>query len=458
MGKIYTALGLMSGTSMATPGVAGVAALVWSNHPHCSGTEIRQALKASAEDSGAEGHDVYFGNGIVKAKAASDYIAANGCNAQPFAGSIQFVTNTATVDEDAGSISITIERINGSAGEVSFDIATSNGTATESSDYASVSQSLLMADGEVFKTISIDIINDSEYEGETAENFFVSLSNPSSNTEIQQPSEMQININEDDPMPLAGDFALSSAEYSVDENAGELTVTVNRVNGDYGEATIEISASDASATNDDYQALNETITFAHGETEKQITVTLIDDSVYEGDESFTVTLANPSDRSSVNDPSVATVTIVEDDPMPPAGDFALSDAEFGIDENAASLTITINRVNGDFGDASVEVSTSGNSATAGSDFEAMNETVLFAEGETSKQITIALIDDTEYEGDETFSVRLANASERSNISSPATATVTITEDDPEPEDGGSLHWLMLLSLLLLRSRKQVVKQ
>ena len=214
----------------------------------------------------------------------------------------------------------------------------------------------------------------------------------------------------------------------------------------------------ASATNDDYQALNETITFAHGETEKQITVILIDDSVYEGDESFTVTLANPSDRSSVNDPSVATVTIVEDDPMPPAGDFALSDAEFSIDENAASLTITINRVNGDFGDASVEVSTSGNSATAGSDFEAMNETVLFAEGETSKQITIALIDDTEYEGDETFSVRLANVSERSNISSPATATVTITEDDPEPEDGGSLHWLMLLSLLLLRSRKQVVKQ
>jgi subtilisin family serine protease len=450
--------GLMSGTSMATPGVAGVAALVWSNHPHCNGTEIRQALKASAEDSGAEGHDVYFGNGIVKAKAASDYIVANGCNAQPSAGSIQFVSNNATVDEDAGSISITIERINGSAGEVSFDIATSNGTATESSDYAAVSQSLLMADGEVSKTISIDIINDSEYEGETAENFFVSLSNPSSNTEIQQPSEMQININEDDPMPPAGDFALSSAEYSVDENAGELTVTVNRVNGDYGEATVEISASDASATNDDYQAINETITFAHGETEQQITVTLIDDSVYEGDESFTVTLANPSDRSSVNDPSVATVTIVEDDPMPPAGDFALSDAEFSIDENAASLTITINRVNGDFGDASVEVSTSGNSATAGSDFEAVNEKVIFAEGETSKQITIALIDDTEYEGDETFSVRLANASERSNISSPATATVTITEDDPEPEDGGSLHWLMLLSLLLLRSRRQAVKQ
>ncbi|MDX1677000.1 S8 family serine peptidase [Arsukibacterium sp.] len=71
--------GYMSGTSMATPAVAGVAALVWSNFPSCSGTEIRNALKATAQDSGAAGKDVYFGYGIVKAKAAYDYLTANGC-------------------------------------------------------------------------------------------------------------------------------------------------------------------------------------------------------------------------------------------------------------------------------------------------------------------------------------------------------------------------------------------
>lgn len=71
--------GYMSGTSMATPGVSGVAALVWSNHPTCSGTQIRNALKATAEDAGAAGPDVYFGYGIVKAKAANDYLAASGC-------------------------------------------------------------------------------------------------------------------------------------------------------------------------------------------------------------------------------------------------------------------------------------------------------------------------------------------------------------------------------------------
>ena len=56
-----------------------MAALVWSNHNECTGTDIREAFKATAADSGAAGHDVYFGHGIVKAKAAHDYLTANGC-------------------------------------------------------------------------------------------------------------------------------------------------------------------------------------------------------------------------------------------------------------------------------------------------------------------------------------------------------------------------------------------
>ncbi|QDO85254.1 S8 family serine peptidase [Shewanella psychropiezotolerans] len=71
--------GFMSGTSMATPAVSGLAALVWSNHNQCTGSEIREALKATAMDSGAAGNDVYFGYGIVKAAAADAYLTANGC-------------------------------------------------------------------------------------------------------------------------------------------------------------------------------------------------------------------------------------------------------------------------------------------------------------------------------------------------------------------------------------------
>jgi subtilisin family serine protease len=64
---------------MATPAVAGLAALVWSNHPTCKGEDIRAAFKATAEDQGAAGKDVYFGYGIVKASAADTYLTSNPC-------------------------------------------------------------------------------------------------------------------------------------------------------------------------------------------------------------------------------------------------------------------------------------------------------------------------------------------------------------------------------------------
>jgi subtilisin family serine protease len=72
--------GFLSGTSMATPAVSGIAALVWSNHPTCTGEDIRAALKATALDSGASGKDVNFGYGIVQAASASAYLDANSCD------------------------------------------------------------------------------------------------------------------------------------------------------------------------------------------------------------------------------------------------------------------------------------------------------------------------------------------------------------------------------------------
>lgn len=69
-----------SGTSMATPHVSAVAALVWSNHPKCTGQQIRASLNNSAKDLGDLGRDTSFGYGLVQAKAASDRITALGCD------------------------------------------------------------------------------------------------------------------------------------------------------------------------------------------------------------------------------------------------------------------------------------------------------------------------------------------------------------------------------------------
>ena len=67
------------GTSMATPHVSAVAALVWSYFPSCSASQMRSSLGKSAQDLGPRGRDVQFGFGLVQAKAAHDRIKTLGC-------------------------------------------------------------------------------------------------------------------------------------------------------------------------------------------------------------------------------------------------------------------------------------------------------------------------------------------------------------------------------------------
>jgi subtilisin family serine protease len=65
------------GTSMATPHVAGVAALVWSNRLTKTNAQVRDALQKSAKDKGTTGKDNSYGYGIVQAKAAYEYLGGS---------------------------------------------------------------------------------------------------------------------------------------------------------------------------------------------------------------------------------------------------------------------------------------------------------------------------------------------------------------------------------------------
>jgi serine protease len=69
--------GYLSGTSMATPHVAGVAALVWSLAPTATADQIRTALVTTAKDLGVQGQDPVYGFGLVDALAASKLVAPN---------------------------------------------------------------------------------------------------------------------------------------------------------------------------------------------------------------------------------------------------------------------------------------------------------------------------------------------------------------------------------------------
>lgn len=70
-----------SGTSMACPHVAGVAALVWSHFPNCTNNQIRNVLLKTAKDRGPPGCDYSYGHGIIQGQKAYDLLKQEGCEA-----------------------------------------------------------------------------------------------------------------------------------------------------------------------------------------------------------------------------------------------------------------------------------------------------------------------------------------------------------------------------------------
>ncbi len=91
------------------------------------------------------------------------------------AGTLQFNPSTYTVDEAAGTVTLTVTRTGGSSGAASVNYATANGTATAGSDYTAKNGTLNWADGDsASKTFAVTILNDSSTEG--SESFSASIS------------------------------------------------------------------------------------------------------------------------------------------------------------------------------------------------------------------------------------------------------------------------------------------
>jgi subtilisin family serine protease len=66
---------MLSGTSMATPHVSAVAALLWSLAPRATVADLKRAIEMTTRDLGKPGYDPYYGYGLVDALAAAKQIA-----------------------------------------------------------------------------------------------------------------------------------------------------------------------------------------------------------------------------------------------------------------------------------------------------------------------------------------------------------------------------------------------
>jgi subtilisin family serine protease len=82
----YNGYGIMSGTSMASPHVAGVAALLMSCDSSLTNAQVRGILQSTATDLGTAGRDNLYGYGLVQSDAAIAAASCGGGTSEPPSG------------------------------------------------------------------------------------------------------------------------------------------------------------------------------------------------------------------------------------------------------------------------------------------------------------------------------------------------------------------------------------
>jgi hypothetical protein len=249
---------------------------------------------------------------------------------------------------------------------------------------------------------------------DNANDFFTAQTNARNSSSPIGDCKPEITIN--DVTLTEGNSGTANATFTVTLAAASAqTVKVDFATGD-GTATAPA----------DYQATNGTLTFNPGDLTKTITVLVNGDMMDEPNETFFVNLSNVSNAVILDSQGQGTINDNDAAPSVSINDVTVTEGDSGT--TPATFTVTLSAASGF--SVTVNYATADNTASAGSDYQAAGGTVTFNPGETSKQISVLVNGDTDFEQNESFFV---------NLSSPVNATIAanqgvgnINNDDPLP--------------------------
>ena len=395
-----------------------------------------------------------------------------------------------TVGENTGSATLrayaitTVDKRPESGFSFDAAISTSNGSAAQPGDYTRVDDTVTFSrndfsrvtvNGErryrAVKQVPVTIQDDTSDEDEEDFTATIEYANPGPLYLQGGSATMTVKITDNDFVPVTISWDQSSV--SVDEDATTVTLqaraTTTSDRMPESGFTVPLSATtagDSATRGSDYRRLNSSFRFSQGDftrtdvggqfrfqATRDISVSIIDDTADEPDEGFTVILnySDPSLPHLQGRPATATVTIADNDHVPVV--LSWEQPDITVAENAGSTTLRAYAIttvdkrpeSGFTFDASI--STSNGSAAQPGDYTRVDVTVTFSWNDFSRvtingqrryratrDFTVAIIDDTADESNESFRVRLAYLTPGLPHlqGGPATAVVTIQDNEHVP--------------------------
>ena len=398
-------------------------------------------------------------------------------------GDLSFNPSAYAINENGGSVVLTVVRTGAVVGAISFDYETVDDTAQAGSDYSARSGTLTLANGETDISWTVPILNDAAAEG--VESFSVRLRNPTGGAVLVAPSNATVQIRDEDgiaTMPFVEDFESGAfANYWATYTTGTAGPQISTNDGPHGGVRhVNMNGDDLS------YSLNEMILSADLSGREGVYLRFWHKRFeYESDNAMSDSFKNHAYADGVaisvdgtNWYKVHGLAQAETgtneyrqfdvalDPIlaahglgltgrvrikfqmygyyyPPwygrffddislytrGGDLRLSAPEGAATEAAGAVTVTVERVNGDSGEVSVDYATLDGTAEAVVDYGAATGTLVFSNGVRAQSIIVPIHNDIDDEPLETFAVQIFNPLGDARVVAPTQAVVTIADDD-----------------------------
>lgn len=218
-----------------------------------------------------------------------------------------------------------------------------------------------------------------------------------------------------DAMVTEGDSGTNNALFTVSLSAASA-----------GPVTVDYATADGAATAPgDYAATRGTLTFAPGELSKQVAVAVVGETLDEPHETYSLNLSNP--LSATLGDARGAGTILDNDPQV---SLSVDDVSAPEESQSAAFTLSLSRESGKI--VTVAYATGDGSATAPGDYASRSGTIIFLAGETSKAVSVGVVNDALVEPDETFTLALSSAVNATLSDGQGVATIVGDDAAPPP--------------------------
>ncbi|XP_065915710.1 extracellular matrix protein 3-like [Dysidea avara] len=336
---------------------------------------------------------------------------------------VMFIQSTLIVNEDVRQVQLVLSLNHPPPTDITVQVFSNDVSARGGDDYISGPYIVTFSAGMNTTVLDVPLNNDSICE--PSETFILTINTSSLPNRVisGNPGQATVTIVDDDSCIVT----FNHSTYIIDEDDGPVQPLLVLSNPSSTNITVQVLSEDNTAIGGvDYDSGPYTAIFPAGEISATITISITDDTVFEDDKNFTLTI-DPSSTPDGVSGGQAIMTIVDDDPIA----VQIEQLPYIINENDGQVQMLLSLDYPPSTDITVQMFSNGESARGGDDYISGPYNVTFSAGITTTVLDVPINNDSICEPSETFIITINTSSLPNRVISgdPGQATVIILDDD-----------------------------